>query len=228
VGRSLPLSQVWDPAVATALYYQDALPEAFPQTAPDFSSGAAPAARRHVGVNVADLALLATAGDRATGIDEGLKFFRGLIARLQEQHYRVTLFTNGAEEDEAFLERLCAEPGVRCARAERPLTPGDLIALIRRFDCVVSHRLHAHIVCFSYAIPSIGLGWDTKVASFFQLAGRADFLVDSAQQGTTPDITGRVLTMLAAAGTAGATRSRAAAVEARQQLQDFLRTVVTP
>ncbi|HEY0963099.1 MAG TPA: polysaccharide pyruvyl transferase family protein [Pseudomonadales bacterium] len=213
VGRSVPVGEVWDPAVATALYH-DAAPVP------------AHGATRHIGVNVADLKLLAGAGDRGTGIDEGREFFRLLVARLGAQGYRVTLFTNGAEEDESFLDRLCAVPGLDAGRASRPLTPDDLIALIRRFDAVISHRLHAHIVSFSYAIPSIGLGWDTKVASFFQRAGRAKFLVDPAK-GAAPDaIVTHVLAVLADARPPDPAFTRAAALEARTQLQQFVEKVV--
>ncbi|MGV3591843.1 MAG: polysaccharide pyruvyl transferase family protein [Gammaproteobacteria bacterium] len=213
VGRSVEVGEVWDPAVATALYH-----DAVQMRAQDTT--------RHVGVNVADLKLLSGAGDRGTGIDEGREFFRLLVAGLHAQGHRVTLFTNGAEEDESFLDRLCAVQGLQAERAPRPLTPGDLIDLIRRFDAVISHRLHAHIVSFSYAIPSIGLGWDTKVASFFQRAGRRQFLVDPAK-GTALDATvARVLAALADAQPPDPGFARAAAIEARTQLQQFLRTVV--
>lgn len=212
IGRRVPVGEVWDPAVATALYH-------------DASRVHAMDTRRHVGVNVADLALLAGAGDRRTGIDEGLAFFRSLVARLDAQGYRVTLFTNGAEEDERFLDRVCAT-GLDVARAARPLAPDELIALIRQFDAIVSHRLHAHIVSFSYAIPSIGLGWDTKVASFFQRAGRARFLVDPAEGETLDGIVTQVLSALADAQPPDRDFARKVALEARAQLQDFLKAVV--
>src|SRR5690606_20331335 len=146
-----------------------------------------------IGVNVADLKLLAGAGDVGTGIDEGIEFFRLLVARLDAQGYHVTLFTNGAEEDERFLDRLCALPNLEAVRTARPLTPDDLIALIRQFDTIVSHRLHAHIVAFSYAIPSVGLGWDSKVTSFFERAGRSRFLIAPSAGAALDDVVAWVL-----------------------------------
>lgn len=214
VGRRVPVGEVWDPAVATALYH-------------DASRLRTADAQRSVGVNVADLKLLAGAGDVGTGIEEGIEFFRILIKRLNTAGHRVTLFTNGAEEDERFLDRLCATPNPDATRAARPLTPDELIALIRQFDAIVSHRLHAHIVAFSYAIPSIGLGWDSKVSSFFSRAGRSRFLIAPPAGAVLDDVVAQVLNVLADAQPPDPGFARAVALEARAQLQDFLKAVVS-
>lgn len=42
----------------------------------------------------------------------------------------------------------------------------------------MAHRLHANIVAYGLNIPSIGMNWDKKVESFFELTGRKRYLFD--------------------------------------------------
>jgi polysaccharide pyruvyl transferase WcaK-like protein len=57
-------------------------------------------------------------------------------------------------------------------------TPADLAGFVSGCDLVIAHRMHACIAAHSFAVPTIGLTWDEKLASFFALAGRSRYAVD--------------------------------------------------
>lgn len=114
----------------------------------------------------------------------------------------VVFFTNGAVEDQACLEhirntlfRAKNRAPDRCSFAARPNTPQELIALLGTFDAVAAHRLHACITAYALGVPPVGLGWDQKVESFFQMIGREPFFV-SAHKENAEMIGERIVTTL--------------------------------
>jgi len=111
----------------------------------------------------------------------GLKiseFFEKLARQATAAGYLVKLFTNGAPEDEAFKDALAAGLQTRgIVNVARANTPAQLVANIHGCDYVIAHRLHASIVAYALDIPAIGLNWDVKVKSFFELIGRSRFFI---------------------------------------------------
>ena len=106
---------------------------------------------------------------------------RGCFAR----GWTVDVFTNGSAEDEAYLRRLrtiLAETapapagGPAITFAPRFRNPTELAAFVSGLDLLMAHRLHANIAAYSYGIPQIGFTWDLKLASFFDLVGRSDYV----------------------------------------------------
>jgi polysaccharide pyruvyl transferase WcaK-like protein len=95
--------------------------------------------------------------------------------------FDVRLFSNGSYEDRVFLDEVWAElehKQLPITRDSTPTRPAELAALIKGADVLVSHRLHANIVAYSYGVPSVGLGWDAKVKEFFSLCRRDAFFLD--------------------------------------------------
>jgi polysaccharide pyruvyl transferase WcaK-like protein len=130
-----------------------------------------------VGLGVSDPAELAAYAHAADAFSEDamLAYWSKLARTLIEADHRPVLFTNGSEEDEAFLDRLIAQLqtlGVTPGRLPRAVTPAALADQFRGLDALVSHRLHANIIAFSAGIPSVALVWDDKVRAFAQVAGR--------------------------------------------------------
>ncbi len=128
--------------------------------------------------------------------------YRALSGQLLNAGCDVVLFTNGALEDQAFLERVRLDlPETdgrmtgRCGVVARPSSPDELIALIGSLDGLVAHRLHACITAYALGIPAVGLGWDQKVKGFFRLTAREPFFV-SAHQEDEAAIAKRVLAAL--------------------------------
>lgn len=105
--------------------------------------------------------------------------YRELIRLLARQGYSVRLFTNGAREDQKFAERILDNEDMVLYRTtgvidliERPQLPEDVIHILGSLSVIVAHRLHACIAAYSLGVPHVGLGWDSKVASFFRSVGR--------------------------------------------------------
>jgi polysaccharide pyruvyl transferase WcaK-like protein len=111
-----------------------------------------------------------------------LALYCALITKLTDAGYDVICFTNGAHEDELFLNSVLHSSHFRSnrenlERADRCSTPRQLAELIHELDAVVAFRLHACILAYAYSIPHVGLSWDPKLADFFSSVGRSDSLV---------------------------------------------------
>ncbi len=191
---------VGDPGLLASLHY----PRGPAASAPAVPASGTPRERR-VGLCITDpLALRYHVGQHhgATAQAAGalrdaavIGWYGGLATALAQQGLHVILFTNGSPEDRACLarhapgwtaERPAADwrGGVarqgqgRVSMAAPFATPADLAGFVAGCDLVIAHRMHACIAAHSFAVPTIGLTWDEKLASFFTLAGRGSFAVD--------------------------------------------------
>lgn len=155
--------------------------------------GEPPAPPKGIGLCITDFALLAHhADDTIAGQSAGgVAFYTSIVNSLITRGHHVTLFSNGASEDTALMAALAKAPALREAIESNHLrippaasTPRDLAMQIAGFQAVIAHRLHACIVAYSYGRPVIGMGWDKKLESFFDLAAQgAFFSADPAIRG---------------------------------------------
>lgn len=107
-------------------------------------------------------------------------YFKNLIKQLKQQDYHVSIFTNGASEDELLKDEIhndCRQWIDVCEL--KPSTPDNLVNIINKFNLIVAHRLHANIIAYSLGITSIGLRWDTKLHSFFKKTNREYLFIDT-------------------------------------------------
>ncbi|PZU89482.1 MAG: hypothetical protein DI528_02095 [Shinella sp.] len=134
-----------------------------------------------VGICVTDPVILTRhAGRRSAEICfRRAEEYRELIRLLARKGCSVRLFTNGAREDQRFAEKVLNDEDMILYRTtgvidliERPQVPQDVMDILRSLSVIVAHRLHACIAAYSLGVPHVGLGWDTKVASFFRSVGR--------------------------------------------------------
>ncbi len=140
----------------------------------------------------------ATGPEAGSAADAGtvLDAWYGSAARaLVDAGLRVALFTNGSPEDRDYLAAMGPE-WIRAAKGPVTMTnsfadPAEMIGFIAGCQLIVAHRMHACIAAHSFAIPTIGLRWDVKLDSFFALAGRGNYIADTAT------LSGPVLTALA-------------------------------
>jgi len=94
------------------------------------------------------------------------------LTRLVSDGCEVELFTTD-RADEPFLEELETFVGMSGCRIRAITGLTDLLALYREVDLVVASRMHALIVAFTQGTPVVGLSWQAKVHSLFDLIGRS-------------------------------------------------------
>ncbi|WP_112322094.1 polysaccharide pyruvyl transferase family protein [Oceanibium sediminis] len=106
-----------------------------------------------------------------------------LARLLTARGHAVTLFSNGAREDEDQIDALFQNPAAHApiaegllSRAPRPVRPADLVENLRPASVVIAHRLHANILAYAMGKPCVGLAWDPKLEGFFKLTARPEFL----------------------------------------------------
>ena len=141
---------------------------------------------KHIALGVSDIINLETHADNPDDVvGKKADFYIKLITLLLEEDYAVSLFTNGG--DQSYLDKLISflenheEVLKKLHIMRRALKPSELIEQIQSADVIVSHRLHANILAYAYQIPSVGLMCDQKVASFFDVTKRQDFLIREDQ-----------------------------------------------
>lgn len=107
------------------------------------------------------------------------EFYSDLIDKLYKKEFAVSIFSNGAPEDEQLKNKIHNRNLEKIHHCyPKPLTPSDLKNHISEADIVIAHRLHANIIAYSLGIPSIGLNWDSKVKSFFTAVQRLDYYLE--------------------------------------------------
>ncbi|NVM89690.1 polysaccharide pyruvyl transferase WcaK-like protein [Variovorax sp. SG517] len=142
-----------------------------------FSEELSPEKKWDVGICVSSLdALVMNSEYGSTRTVGSAEFFSGLAEALQAEGARVLYFTNGAAEDNKVLAEISSRATAANFSFAVPKRPDDLVSLISACSCIAAHRLHANIVAYSLGIPSLGMNWDKKVESFFQLTNRTQHL----------------------------------------------------
>ncbi|WP_263771187.1 polysaccharide pyruvyl transferase family protein [Propionivibrio soli] len=144
--------------------------------------------RKVLAIGVSDLHELQQHSERSADVAFGdIGFYQELIRRLSGD-FDLRFFTNGADLDNAFLEGLKQATESDAALAASgatflapPRTPSELVSQIAEADGILSHRLHANIVGYSFGLPTVGLGWDNKLKSFFESTGRSEFFIGAGQ-----------------------------------------------
>lgn len=139
---------------------------------------------RVIGLCVTDPLALRYHGGTANS-DAVRDWFGGIAAQLAAAGHRVTLFTNGGQEDRHFLASnaaaWCAPYPHRITVAPEPERPADLVGTIAGCALVIAHRMHACIAAHSFGVPTIGLRWDPKLEAFFAIADRSDYLFTAGE-----------------------------------------------
>uniref|UniRef100_C5CQL8 Putative polysaccharide pyruvyl transferase n=1 Tax=Variovorax paradoxus (strain S110) TaxID=543728 RepID=C5CQL8_VARPS len=144
-----------------------------------FSDELSPEKNWDIGICVSSLdALVMNSEYEGSNSTPSAKFFATLAESLRAEGKRVLYFTNGASEDNKVLEEISSASDAPKSIFLVPRHPDELVALISACSCIVAHRLHANIVAYGLNIPSIGMNWDKKVESFFELTGRKRYLFD--------------------------------------------------
>lgn len=142
---------------------------------------------RRIALCITDPVALRYHGGGETVGDYIGQWYSDVTATLVAADYEVLLFTNGSPEDRAYLAdndvRWLNAASGQGSRGGVTIVPGfddpaGLVHFLSSCDMVVAHRMHACIAAHSFAIPTIGLNWDVKLNSFFEIVGRSHFMID--------------------------------------------------
>jgi polysaccharide pyruvyl transferase WcaK-like protein len=120
--------------------------------------------------------------DMPAAIDD---WYVALVRELAGRNHPLRIFSAGAPEDAAFLDRLA--PRLLEATAQRCVIDAalndtaTLAKLIADCRVMIAHRLHACLPAASYGIPFIGLAWDPKMQALFEMLGVPERLVSPAR-----------------------------------------------
>lgn len=145
--------------------------------------------RPMIGLGIANPKTLCLHADQAGVNDiDYIDFFATTAMDLRAKGFDVTLFTNGPSDDQNFLKQVVSKiPESTINIAPSANTPGELAHLIGSFDGLIAHRLHANVIAYSYKVPHVGLGWDSKVPAFFESVGRSKFALAPEEFHTAVD-----------------------------------------
>jgi len=104
--------------------------------------------------------------------EDAAKLWKNIIAELESKGYDYTLLTSGHFGDEAFLDYMIREHGIKESKCVFNMnTPEKLIKKISTYDAIISCRLHPSIISYSLKVPSVGLIWNPKVSRFYESIG---------------------------------------------------------
>lgn len=131
-----------------------------------------------------------------TSTENLISFWKNIIDSLNKQGLKWMIFCNGNISDYNFSKIILLNCGYSENQFEsylcfRPIYPIELVEIISRFNCIISFRLHSHIVAYSLNIPSIALVWDNKLNYFFNNINCADRCFDI--NSSTSDIIDKLL-----------------------------------
>ena len=117
--------------------------------------------------------------------EDMLEFWSLLVRGIRERGMQCKIFCNGTIDDMLFQDDLAKYMGLTDEEKkelmyERPTSVGQLARYINGFDAVITGRLHASIIAYSYAVPSVGLVWNDKQRMFGRITGHPERFIEPA------------------------------------------------
>ena len=182
----ITIGRVSDPAVFT--------PKVFKNFFPPISEKAP--AKGEAGRKKIGLFVLRANGFKDNGVkfsrEEAAAMWKEIVQELEARGYDYELLTSGHFGDEAFLDYLIRNYGIKEEKCVFNINfPERLLQHISSYDGIISCRLHPSIIAFSFKIPSLGLIWNLKVKYFYEAIGHEDRLVN-VKETTASEIVSRL------------------------------------
>ncbi len=168
INSSAPKASLsYDPAILASYVYQSSLQ---PNSGP-----------KRIGLNVMNKNIVQEIGQNKAIESENI--YVSLVEKMLDQNYDVVFFTNGDFKDQILLNKIkgMMAHNTKCVFLDRPATPTELVTIISQFDAMLGFRMHSCITAYSLKIPHIGVQWDIKLKSFFDIVKRSDDLIAYSQ-----------------------------------------------
>ncbi|MER2295051.1 MAG: polysaccharide pyruvyl transferase family protein [Desemzia incerta] len=128
-----------------------------------------------VGVNIIDSRLI---GHDEKEYKKKLNGYASIVNKLLNNNIKVSLFIT-SKEDQAALDDT-----FRLIRDKRNVEKieingiNQLIKLYSNMDLLLGTRMHSMIIAYVMGVPLVGLSWQTKVTSFFNVIDEAESCFD--------------------------------------------------
>lgn len=127
--------------------------------------------RKHIGLGVMDPNEMLRHSNVKWDRDEAAKWWITLTKKLFENNFEVSIFTNGAKTDNAFVENYLKKNLQKYENVnfiEYPKNYKELLKTISNFEIVIAQRLHACLPSISYKNITYGIKWDRKLENIFK------------------------------------------------------------
>src|SRR5690606_28595614 len=111
---------------------------------------------------------------RRLSLEQYGRFWLNAAAGLKALGMKSVVMTNGNvkdHEDSLFVYDFLKEHNIDISMYDRPENPQMLFNQIATLDFMVSSRMHAGIISFSYGKPVATLAWDDKVPAVWEEIG---------------------------------------------------------
>lgn len=98
-----------------------------------------------------------------------------LISEIEKNGFEWRLFSNGTIRDYAFGEQIVLRnERYKGHLIQRPSDDREWMEVMSGFSGIVAPRLHTNIVAYSLGIPCVGMVWNSKVKSFYDMLGLSE------------------------------------------------------
>lgn len=162
--RGVSFVEVMDPAIELSKFWHEGDMEAINKQ--HLQEGVV------LGVNIMNPTITGRVG---LGVSHALnkKILTQVVDFCEHEKINWSVYSNGSECDQQYIESLCSEAGVDSSRiAIRPETPKDLISLIGGYSHILGFRMHTHIIANALDIKTLGFVWDNKVMEYARKTGQ--------------------------------------------------------
>lgn len=98
------------------------------------------------------------------------KFWKKSIDYLLNNEENIEIFCNGNTKDYSFAYNIYKKYYMNNSNvsfSKKPTSPNELVSIIKKYERIISMRLHSLIIASSYEIPITAIFWDKKVELIF-------------------------------------------------------------
>lgn len=124
---------------------------------------------------------------QSMGEKEQLEWWHKVIEELLKEGQEVSIFTNGYQPDYEMAKKVfehCSDINVnsKIILKNKPHSVEEYISEVVKCNRVITQRMHAGIIAYSYNIPMKMLQWNKKQEDFCKKIGRRDLCIEVSEE----------------------------------------------
>lgn len=136
-----------------------------------------------VGINIIDSRLI---GQNEKSYKEKIKGYARIIEMLNKESIEVFLFITSKEDQSALDDTYKLVKDITKVTKVKVNGCDDIVKIYNNIDLLIGTRMHSMIIAYTMGVPVLGLSWQNKVDSFFDIINESDscFKFDSFENDT--------------------------------------------